>query len=53
MTVRTARNKRARLANRRRLNAARPTENRVIPLVVVNADGTRTTLSRPIEATQA
>ena len=48
MTVRTARNKRARLANRRRLNAARPTEQRVSPLMVVQADGTY--VARPPKA---
>ena len=40
MTVRTARSKRTRLANRRRLNAARPAVARLIHGMVFQADGT-------------
>jgi hypothetical protein len=53
MTVRTARNKRTRLANRRRLAAARPTEDRLFPLVIVQADGSYLTMPRQAEATRA
>jgi hypothetical protein len=49
MTVRTARSKRTRLANRRRLNAARPHEARLIPLMVVKPDGTYVQVPRPVE----
>ena len=49
MTVRTARSKRTRLANRRRLNAARPAEARLIPVMVVQADGTYVQVPRQME----
>ena len=53
MTVRTARNKRSRLANRRRLNAARPVEAKALPLLVVKTDGTLAPVARTPEAAQA
>jgi hypothetical protein len=49
MTVRTARNKRSRLANRRRLAAARPAEG-ALPLMIVKADGTLAPVLRPADA---
>jgi hypothetical protein len=49
MTVRVARTKRTRLANRRRLNAARPADPRVLPLMVVKADGTLAPVHRAPE----
>lgn len=53
MTVRTARSKRTRLANRRRLNAARPTENHVIPVMIVKPDGTYVAAQRAAEPARA
>ena len=50
MTVRTSRHKRARMAGRRPLNAARPTEQRVLPLLVVKEGGQLVAVSRPAEA---
>lgn len=49
MTVRTARNKRTRLTNRRRLAAARPIEGRMFPVVIVQGDGSYVTMPRQVE----